>query len=103
MRKPAFIALLAGCSSLPTINPDMAVPKGSIKLASARGPLTAEQSRQILAKLKAGGYKVVQMKAKAPVATLAEYDAEVVKDAKLPTVSARPRTSGTAAGLDVTT
>jgi hypothetical protein len=30
------------------------------------------------------------MKAKAPVATLAEYDAEVVKDAKLPTVSARP-------------
>jgi hypothetical protein len=30
------------------------------------------------------------MKAKAPVQTQAEYDAEVVKDAKLPTVSARP-------------
>jgi peptidoglycan/xylan/chitin deacetylase (PgdA/CDA1 family) len=51
---------------------------------------TAEALPALLAQLKAGGFKVVQMKAKAPVATLAEYDAEVVKDAKLPTVSARP-------------
>ena len=51
---------------------------------------TAEALPALLAQLKAGGFKFVQMKAKAPVATLAEYDAEVVKDAKLPTVSARP-------------
>jgi hypothetical protein len=43
--------------------------------------------------LKAGGYKVVQMKAKAPLQTIAQYDAEVVKDAKLPTISARPVSS----------
>src|SRR3954447_23145260 len=54
---------------------------------------TAEALPALLAQLKAGGFKVVQMKAKAPVATLAEYDAEVVKDAKLPTVSARPVSS----------
>lgn len=54
---------------------------------------TAEALPTLLARLKAGGYKVVQMKAKAPVQTLAEYDAEVVKDAKLPTISARPVSS----------
>jgi peptidoglycan/xylan/chitin deacetylase (PgdA/CDA1 family) len=54
---------------------------------------TAEALPALLAQLKAGGYKVVQMKAKMPVQTLAEYDAEVVKDAKLPTVSARPVSS----------
>jgi peptidoglycan/xylan/chitin deacetylase (PgdA/CDA1 family) len=51
---------------------------------------TAEALPALLARLKAGGFKVVQMKAKAPLQTLAEYDAEVVKDAKLPTISARP-------------
>jgi peptidoglycan/xylan/chitin deacetylase (PgdA/CDA1 family) len=54
---------------------------------------TAEALPTLLARLKAGGFKVVQMKAKAPVQTLAEYDAEVVKDAKLPTISARPVSS----------
>jgi peptidoglycan/xylan/chitin deacetylase (PgdA/CDA1 family) len=54
---------------------------------------TAEALPTLLGRLKAGGYKVVQMKAKAPVQTLAEYDAEVVKDAKLPTISARPVSS----------
>jgi peptidoglycan/xylan/chitin deacetylase (PgdA/CDA1 family) len=54
---------------------------------------TAEALPALLSRLKAGGFKVVQMKAKAPVATLAQYDAEVVKDAKLPTVSARPVSS----------
>src|SRR3982075_65165 len=50
---------------------------------------TAEALPTLLGRLKAGGYKVVQMKAKTPLQTLAEYDAEVVKDMKLPTVSAR--------------
>ena len=54
---------------------------------------TAEALPTLLSRLKAGGYKVVQMKAKAPVQTIAEYDAEVVKDAKLPTISARPVSS----------
>ena len=54
---------------------------------------TGEALPTLLARLKTGGFKVVQMKAKAPVQTLAEYDAEVVKDAKLPTVSARPVSS----------
>jgi peptidoglycan/xylan/chitin deacetylase (PgdA/CDA1 family) len=54
---------------------------------------TAEALPTLLSRLKAAGYKVVQMKAKAPVQTLAEYDAEVVKDAKLPTISSRPVSS----------
>ena len=51
---------------------------------------TGEALPTLLARLKAGGYKVVQMKAKAPLQTLPQYDAEVVKDAKLPTISSRP-------------
>ena len=51
---------------------------------------TAEALPEILRRLKAGGYKVVQMKAKAPVETLAQYDDELKKDTKLPTVSSRP-------------
>jgi peptidoglycan/xylan/chitin deacetylase (PgdA/CDA1 family) len=51
---------------------------------------TAEALPALLRKLKAGGYKVVQMKAKAPVQTLPQYDEEILKDAKLPTVSSRP-------------
>jgi peptidoglycan/xylan/chitin deacetylase (PgdA/CDA1 family) len=54
---------------------------------------TAEALPALLRKLKAGGYKVVQMKAKAPVQTLPQYDEELMKDAKLPTVSARPVSS----------
>jgi len=54
---------------------------------------TAEALPALLRKLKAGGYKVVQMKAKAPVQTIAKYDEEVLKDAKLPTVSDRPVSS----------
>jgi peptidoglycan/xylan/chitin deacetylase (PgdA/CDA1 family) len=54
---------------------------------------TAEALPALLAQLKAGGYKVVQMKAKAPLQTIAQYDAEVVRDAKLPTISARPVSS----------
>jgi hypothetical protein len=47
----------------------------------------------LLAQMKAGGFKIVHLKAKGPVQTLAEYDALVVKDQKLPTVSDRPTTS----------
>ena len=54
---------------------------------------TAEALPALLRRLKAGGYKVVQMKAKAPVQTLPQYDEEVLKDAKLPTVSSRPVSS----------
>ena len=54
---------------------------------------TAEALPALLRKLKASGYKVVQMKAKAPVETLPQYDEELVKDLKLPTVSSRPVSS----------
>jgi peptidoglycan/xylan/chitin deacetylase (PgdA/CDA1 family) len=54
---------------------------------------TAEALPDLLKRLKAGGYKVVAMKAKAPVQTLPQYDEELLKDVKLPTVSARPVSS----------
>jgi peptidoglycan/xylan/chitin deacetylase (PgdA/CDA1 family) len=54
---------------------------------------TADALPELLHRLKAGGYKVVQMKAKAPVQTIAQYDEEILKDAKLPTVSSRPVSS----------
>jgi peptidoglycan/xylan/chitin deacetylase (PgdA/CDA1 family) len=54
---------------------------------------TAEALPELLHRLKAGGYKVVQMRAKAPVQTIAQYDEEILKDAKLPTVSSRPVSS----------
>ncbi|NVN86557.1 MAG: polysaccharide deacetylase family protein [Rhodopseudomonas sp.] len=54
---------------------------------------TAEALPELLRKLKAGGYKVVQMKAKAPVQTMAQYDEELLKNVALPTVSSRPISS----------
>ena len=51
---------------------------------------TAEAMPILLRRLKAGGYKIVQMKAKAPLATLPEYDEALVKDMKLPATSSRP-------------
>src|SRR6266571_2577342 len=54
---------------------------------------TAEALPELLRRLKAGGYKVVQMKAKTPVQTLPQYDEELLKDAKLPTISSRPVSS----------
>ena len=51
---------------------------------------TAEALPEVLRRLKAGGYKVVEMKAKVPVQTLAQYDEELKKDTKLPTVTSRP-------------
>jgi len=51
---------------------------------------TAEALPELLKRLKAGGYKVVAMRAKFPASTLPEYDQELMKDIKLPTVSSRP-------------
>ena len=51
---------------------------------------TAEALPTLLRRLKAGGYKIVQMKAKTTLATLPEYDEALAKDMKLPTVSSRP-------------
>jgi hypothetical protein len=39
---------------------------------------------------KAGGYKIVHLKSRTPVATLPQYDEEIQKDRKLSTVSQRP-------------
>jgi len=54
---------------------------------------TAEALPELLRRLKAGGYKVVAMRAKSPVQTLPQYDEELMKDIKLPTVSSRPVSS----------
>jgi peptidoglycan-N-acetylglucosamine deacetylase len=51
---------------------------------------TAEALPVLLRRLKAGGYKVVQMKAKAPAQTLPEYDEALIKEMKLPVASRRP-------------
>ncbi len=51
---------------------------------------TADALPALLARLKAGGYKVVQIKAKAPVQTLADYDEAMLKDVKVPVTTTRP-------------
>ena len=52
---PFLIALLAGCSALPRINPDMARSSKAPQLEGARGPLSAARSKQILDGLRASG------------------------------------------------
>jgi peptidoglycan/xylan/chitin deacetylase (PgdA/CDA1 family) len=54
---------------------------------------TAEALPELMKRLKAGGYKVVQVKAKAPLETIAQYDEEVVKGLKLPATTSRPLSS----------
>lgn len=54
---------------------------------------TAEALPELMKRLKAGGYKVVQVKAKAALETLAQYDEEVVKGLKLPATTSRPLSS----------
>ena len=54
---------------------------------------TAEALPELLKRLKAGGYKVVAMKAKAPVQVLPQYEEDLAKEVKLPTVSSRPVSS----------
>jgi peptidoglycan-N-acetylglucosamine deacetylase len=52
---------------------------------------TADALPELLRRLKAGGYKIVQMKAKQPLETLAEYDEMVRKEgSKIPVATARP-------------
>ena len=54
---------------------------------------TAEALPELLNQLKANGYKLVHMKAKEPIKTIAQYDEMVAKEIKLPTVSDRPTSS----------
>jgi len=54
---------------------------------------TAGAAAELLNDLKAGGYKVVYMKPKGTLQTIASYDEAILKDAKLPTVSDRPTSS----------
>ncbi len=52
----ALLCLLAGCSALPRIVPDMARSTPAPQLDGARGPLTPQRSREILAALSASGH-----------------------------------------------
>ncbi|MGY8632791.1 polysaccharide deacetylase family protein [Bradyrhizobium sp. 14AA] len=52
---------------------------------------TGEALPTLLARLKAGGYKVVQMKAKTTLQTLPEYDEALMKDLKVPTAATNAR------------
>lgn len=54
---------------------------------------TAHAVADLLAQIKAGGYKIVHMKTKDSIATLKQYDDLLVKEQKLPTVSTRPTSS----------
>jgi len=54
---------------------------------------TAEALPALLRRLKEGHYKIVLMKAKAPMQTLAEYDDALTRDMKLPVASSRPLSS----------
>ena len=51
---------------------------------------TADATAELLKQLKAGGYKIVLMKGKEPLKTIASYDELMLKDLKLPTISTRP-------------
>ena len=53
---PLSAMCLAGCSSLPTLVPDLALPRGTpVPLVGPGGPLSAERSRAILAGLNKSG------------------------------------------------
>jgi peptidoglycan/xylan/chitin deacetylase (PgdA/CDA1 family) len=54
---------------------------------------TADAAPELLHQLKLNGYRVVFMKPKTSVQTLAAYDEAVVKDVKLPTLTDRPTSS----------
>jgi peptidoglycan/xylan/chitin deacetylase (PgdA/CDA1 family) len=54
---------------------------------------TAEALPELLMQLKAKGYKVVQVRAKFPVATLAEYDEELKKEFGGEIITGRPMSS----------
>jgi cardiolipin synthase len=51
-----YLLCLAGCSSLPTIAPDLAPgPRAAVQLAGAHGPLSAAQSKAVLDRLSSSG------------------------------------------------
>jgi len=54
---------------------------------------TAEALPALLRRLKEGGYKIVLMRAKAPMQTLAEYDEAMLKEMKLSVAATRPVSS----------
>jgi peptidoglycan/xylan/chitin deacetylase (PgdA/CDA1 family) len=54
---------------------------------------TAEGLPTLLQRLKEGGYRVVQVKARTTLKTLPEYDQALAQDLKLPTVASRPVSS----------
>ena len=96
------------CAINDTLRGDIAAPAGEVgqdrhRLKDEAPPCSGrrvaalgafdEALPALLRRLKTEGYKVVQMKAKAPVQTLPQYDEELLKDAKLPTVSSRPVSS----------
>lgn len=52
----AMLLVLAGCSSLPTITPDLAQPRGTqVRLAGSHGAMSAEQNKAILERLQSRG------------------------------------------------
>ena len=51
---------------------------------------TADAAPELLKQLKLNGYRVVFMKPKEPVQTIASYDEAILKENKLPTVTNRP-------------
>ena len=55
--------------------------------------VTGEAMPELLNQLKAGGYKVVHLKPKEQVQTIASYDEIIFKELKLPTISTRPTAS----------
>jgi peptidoglycan/xylan/chitin deacetylase (PgdA/CDA1 family) len=55
--------------------------------------VTATALPELLGQLKANGFKIVHMVPKDQVTTLPQFDEEVLKDQKLPTVSNRPTSS----------
>lgn len=63
--------------------------KGIVLLHDFQHP-TSLALPELLAQLKADGYKIVQVKSKDPVTTLPEYDDAIVKEFGSGTVSARP-------------
>jgi len=66
--------------------------KGIVLMHDFQHP-TSEAAPELLNQLKANGYKIVHMKAKDTVKTIAQYDEMVAKEIKLPTVSDRPTSS----------
>jgi peptidoglycan/xylan/chitin deacetylase (PgdA/CDA1 family) len=54
---------------------------------------TADAVPELLKQLKEGGYKIVHMRAKDTVKSIAKYDEMIKKEAKLPTVDQRPTAS----------